>query len=471
MSRLSELMEEQRQRQMTHFDSYSNSLNPNDAFNNTSEAWAHGVYNAIPNLVDFVQDIGEYTTGRDQTNRAGNALRDLTGASDLGYEPQQLWEKLVSLGGEAVADPATVLGLPYSAYKAFKFAPTGLDNLMRSTPDGRFGQGGMIGGPKAKTADIEALARAQSMKADGVDSDAIYADTGWWLDHPDGVPRFEIDDSGAKFRDVDTRIQWGVTSPAYESPEARLTDALSLLDEGMSDSKVYKLTGYVDRGNGLEDFYTPSRLDAFSHDELGRHYDLDNTRIEYGFNTGSVGGSYNPLKDDIEINTGTLTDDGISYPQPQTTSNTLHELQHAIQRRENMARGGSLELFTQPQGAAKARVNFLNNELSRIAKEMDEISTGYRQPKPGKEEQLRYLADEYDAAMEEKLNLWDAATADPYQQYKKLAGESEARLVQDRMNMTMDERLANPFFHNYDVPLEDQIIRMDDGLSMSLTKF
>lgn len=57
------------------------------------------------------------------------------------------------------------------------------------------------------------------------------------------------------------------------------------------------------------------------------------------------------------------------------------------------------------------------------------------------------------------------ADAIGYDRYHRLAGESEARLVQDRMNMTMDERLASPFYKNFDVPLEDQIVRMDGGIA------
>lgn len=50
-------------------------------------------------------------------------------------------------------------------------------------------------------------------------------------------------------------------------------------------------------------------------------------------------------------------------------------------------------------------------------------------------------------------------TISPEEQYRKLGGESESRLVQDRLNMTMQERMNDPFYKNYDVPLDQQIIR------------
>jgi hypothetical protein len=60
----------------------------------------------------------------------------------------------------------------------------------------------------------------------------------------------------------------------------------------------------------------------------------------------------------------------------------------------------------------------------------------------------------------------------PHNQYMRTAGEAEARLVQDRMNLTMDERLApgNEFYKKFDVPIEDQIVRMEGGNDMTVLK-
>ena len=116
-----------------------------------------------------------------------------------------------------------------------------------------------------------------------------------------------------------------------------------------------------------------------------------------------------------------------------------------------------------------ARLNFLNQEQGKIAREMDKISIGYDQPKSGMEDQYQQLKSEYDAIVQEKMSMNHAVVqGDAYDSYRALAGEAEARLVQDRMNMSMDERLANPFYKNYDVPLEDQIVRFGDGESLSL---
>jgi hypothetical protein len=46
-----------------------------------------------------------------------------------------------------------------------------------------------------------------------------------------------------------------------------------------------------------------------------------------------------------------------------------------------------------------------------------------------------------------------------YEQYRRLAGEAEARLTQARMNMNMDERLASYPYDMLDVPMDQLIVR------------
>ena len=68
-------------------------------------------------------------------------------------------------------------------------------------------QQGVIGGHKALNADLKALEKAKNMKANGANADDIYKDTQWWLDHPDGKPRFEIDDSKASLTGATQMMQ------------------------------------------------------------------------------------------------------------------------------------------------------------------------------------------------------------------------------------------------------------------------
>ena len=57
---------------------------------------------------------------------------------------------------------------------------------------------------------------------------------------------------------------------------------------------------------------------------------------------------------------------------------------------------------------------------------------------------------------------------DPHQQYKRLAGEAEARLTQLRMNMTPEQRLKSYPLDMLDVPVDQQMVRYGDSKAMSV---
>ena len=340
-STLAELRNQNRLAQMTHTQGYGQTFNPNDAFSNTAEAFAHGIYNAPGNLVRLVEMMPDYMR---EPGYYSDPVDEFTGANLLNEEftPQTPWEHSMSFTGEMVADPS-LLASPLVYGKAVmtglrgnQMADNALNRLFPLKKE-------IIAGKNARNADLDALARAERMKADGVDTDTIYADTRWYLDHPDGQPRFEIDDSGSSMGPI-LGHRFARADMVVDHPE---------LYSAYPDIRTMKFTtGKSPRGGGV--------------------YRSDNDSIDIGIGS----------------------DKGVA----------LHELQHAIQSREGMARGGS------PEGVG----------------------------------------------------------ADPFQAYKSLAGEAEARLVQNRMNMSMDERLANPFYQGYDVPLEDQIVRLGDGESLSL---
>jgi len=47
----------------------------------------------------------------------------------------------------------------------------------------------------------------------------------------------------------------------------------------------------------------------------------------------------------------------------------------------------------------------------------------------------------------------------PFEQYQRLAGEAEARNVQSRLNMNIDERRSKPPWQTLDVPESELIVR------------
>jgi hypothetical protein len=118
-------------------------------------------------------------------------------------------------------------------------------------------------------------------------------------------------------------------------------------------------------------------------------------------------------------------------------STMLHELQHGVQDKEGFAKGGS------PESAASQFYDDTNKRLSEIVRQKDRAT--------GAEKAA--LQAEYDRLMEAKM------AAKPFDLYRRLAGETEARAVQARAYLTPDERRARAPWLDYDIPPEQQIVR------------
>ncbi len=258
---------------------------------------------------------------------------------------------------------------------------------------------GTVAGKMAKTADLKKLFQAEAMEKAGNNADDVFKATGWWKG-PDQQWRFEIDDSLSRFGDrrgsIDTLVAGQQINPLSQ-PKA----------------------GY-----------------AIRHEELKAAYP-DTMDIGLDLTAKKGGGHYSPKR----------------FPEPEqialgdrNKSTMLHELQHAIQEREGFARGGS----------SSGGVIFKGGERDALIQaEFDRLASIYRNPNP---------MNPYASAMKDisDSEMWQRAAKavdDDLWRYKHLAGEVEARTVQKRMNLTPEERMARPFWLDYDVPVEQQIIR------------
>lgn len=392
-------------------------------FDGMMEALAKGVYEAPGQLGALFDEFSPIV-------RLANAARGstlqadadaLTGNNWIEYDPNQYQgnkslQGLARLMGNISGDPLNALPIGMVGKAGVKqVASTLADEAGRT---GMRNQLGMLAGPNAKNADLGMLARAQEMKAQGVPTDDIYSETKWWLDHPDGVPRFEIDDSG-----------FGYTA---ELP-ARDHQGNFILSDSVIHPELYK--NYPDVGE------IPTS--ALYEPDMGGFYETQ----------------YRP-KSDLDTEQLSIIVEG-DYPEFKRVAG--HEIQHAIQSREGLARGGN-----------PAAMGYLDE--FELAEKVDPLKTAWEDAeilvmkKPTKKN-IAARDDAYDLYMGElsKYNdeLRKLTGLDNNERYRRLAGEAESRLVERRMNMSMDERLANPFYKGYDVPLEDQIVRFDDGPSMS----
>lgn len=277
---------------------------------------------------------------------------------------------------------------------------------------------GMFAGKGAKTANLAMLSKAEEMAKAGIPDYQIWKETGWTLDTPDKLPRFEIPDNEAMYRG---------TYPASSA--------------------------YADR--------------AMHHPELMKGYP-DIGAIRFDSNADVAGGSYVNQGADEVISIGGK--EGIG-----SGSTALHELQHAIQQREGFATGGSPGLMKASVVAADPKIVSAASQIRDMAKKYG-ISVDDIIAKPPKylrddvvQDAVRYLAKNDEA-------FANAATRslDPNEAYKRLAGEAEARLTQSRMAMTPEQRLAQyPYEPEYfqgatGVNLKDLIVRNDGGIAMSI---
>ena len=123
-----------------------------------------------------------------------------------------------------------------------------------------------------------------------------------------------------------------------------------------------------------------------------------------------------------------------------------HELQHAVQAREGFSGGGSPNrMVALLQDMAKQKREEARNYLSATN------DPTARQKGLSLEKQARLLEDKAVSAHQSEQSKLEL--------YNQLAGEAEARAVQERFYMTPEQRRATFPYESYDVPVNQLIIR------------
>lgn len=250
-------------------------------------------------------------------------------------------------------------------------------------------------GERAKTADLDALARAKQMEMDGTDRTKIWTDTGWFRG-VDGKWKWEIDDSGADF------------------------DLKGALGDGWKPHQKWPLDHLLTH-KPLYSAYPDMPAKGISYRDFPEGYDDAGAATSRDGNAITLNSRYRDFN-----NEGVMR------------SFSMHEAQHLTQRAEDFARGGGARDFTPADLAA---------ERARLQ-----------------------------AIQDGKLNVndWSSFDASPavsdmpdkmvgHSLYRRLAGETEARAVEKRMDMSPAERRARPPWLDYDVPEDQQIVRFADG--------
>jgi hypothetical protein len=261
----------------------------------------------------------------------------------------------------------------------------------------------IMGGPMAKTANLNQLAFAKAAEKAKIPSATIWEATGWHKNPKDGQWRFEIPDNKAHL--------W--------------SDTAHQLGAGAKDIPL--------KGPG-----------RFSHPDLYAAYpELANVKLHGAPSDRGYLGQQRGK--DIDL-----------APQfrPKMQSTLLHEIQHVIQDIENTGRGSNVNMFRNMAPAAK--IDRVGKTLDLIRDRQSALSRagGYAK----NQTELKALSEAWERLYQYKRQL--AEGSDPYNMYRSTSGEVEARNVQHRETWGAQKRKDVPPDFSQDVPYSKQHVIM-----------
>ena len=342
-----------------------------------------------------------------------------------------------------------------------------------------------FGGPSAVTAALDKLEQAKKAEEYGYSAEEIWKLTGW-MRGADKKWRFEISDKDAT---IDKRT-------------------FNILKD--TDKEYNFVIGDLLKHEKLYEAYP-----EFEYINIVVDPSLKGTGTKASLRSVSYGDD-NPANLWHKI---AISPDAFSLPESEVKSILLHEVQHAIQRRESFASGGNPRFFIENKEAfkqafkdmaSKKYKKALYDELySKVDETLgDEILKADEESLKASKQWMKFVLDnngdetssealkleeEYDNAREnlvralEKANLTkddfaeikkkardtagmdafqrvrDVEHYDEYDLYKRLYGEIEARNTQTRMDMSEEERLDALPESTQDYSNNEAIVVFDDG--------
>lgn len=323
--------------------------------------------------------------------------------------------------------------------RAFNEALNSSDNIRFSLA----GERGAAAADKAeeRTARMDLLSVARKMEEENKDAKAIKIAT-CWERGADGKWRFEIPDfhfNYEKWKDNNKELLDSMDDKDYRNVmryEKEFYEDLSPIRKKNFD-ELRSRTGYKIK----QELTLGDVLDGKGADTLFKYYpELRDVKFEFANLGAATVGSYDNKTNTIKVN------DALLYSPKKAEWNLQHEVQHAIQYLEGFAKGGNQY---QVRDEVKKRFNEVTKQIKQLRADGNE--------------------DEAKALIEQNRGLYNAYTKnDDFNSYKSLAGEVEARNVQERMNMTPEERRKTLAESTEDVARKDQIFLGVGDVSFSL---
>lgn len=302
------------------------------------------------------------------------------------------------------------------------------------------GEKGATAADRAESSTVrrENLSIAKTMLSEGKDAKAIKLATGWEMGK-DGKWRREVPDA------------------AFSAP---LKDLLRIINTTSGDERQQALhianNDYDTLGSSIK------------ADEIFKAYpQLKNVRLIFDDTLPKEeAGHYSAKHNAIVINANDF------HPEMQST--LIHELQHAIQRIEGFATGGSTRTAMEylSSGTPDSRFDDISikkqvalelsqkNNLGLTKEEVSSLIDNLEDdsyPEDKLQQQIDGLCAKHGITEDQLEDIYDMDRV-WHEAYRRIAGEVEARNVQTRRRMTEDERRDTLASETEDVPRHNQIV-------------
>ena len=378
--------------------------------------------------------------------------------------------------GKTVADSLTGTGVSSVNTGMFR----GIKNLRDMGKDPA-----MFIGNNAKTWDRASEAKALKMERAGVSPEKIWEETGT-ARFKDGRWRQEIDDSQAYAKPIKkgavNKLDEAIYHPELFEAYPDLAD-INFRYGGKRGQGYYAPSEKrinVGNASGTNPLVHPDMLKNLNVDDLlpgGKFEGMNNNQLQRQMAEDAIlkeaesfavnGELPAKLEAKYQKQIDSLKD---KFPDTDTgdffadLDMSLHETMHGIQHKERFAKGG--DPYAMAKEAKEAgevvtdEVSRLNRLASRAVKDVDELeqrklATSYNDKKLHKklDNEIATKKSEYQALQKERDSLVKANVTDKgrtgntlldgFNDYYKLGGEAESRLVELRRKMTPAERRAN----------------------------
>jgi hypothetical protein len=360
---------------------------------------------------------------------------------------------------QVVYDAAKAYALPGYAAQGGDYTPEEVVNMAGTVAGGGMALGrapagslGMMIGPRSKLWDKVAEDLAKKLENEGKDKTDIWEATKT-IRAPDGNWRQEI---------PDTEMQYTLNTIRSKQIEAHNRRYQNAVDKAATPEELGAIEqqrkkafakAVLNLSGTAEDFVShPLLFKAYPELSNLSWKQLDSASRQFTA-PETTRGFYNPNLKRIVINS--------DYDNKRSTA--LHELQHAIQNIEGWQSGSSPEIMAkQIADREKAKDSLRKNQ-----KKIDALKA--EDPVKNSSLILDYeIASNYSKYIMNKTRQLEGIK-DPFKAYKRVSGEEEARMVEQRRNLSEDELKARPPVRDYESSPSEHIYIGQGGVSDSLS--